>query len=95
MNRIHSNLWISAQLMGNSVYLPTMVQAACNIVGVDYSESILLTVSTNPAIIDKIVMYEGESIDLCLARVMTDPEDATALDNDIRFLVAQRKVDNG
>ena len=91
MPAIHSTLWKAAQLRYHSTYFPALVQAACDIVGIDYTDTVLGSVARNPTILGRFEVTTEAGIDVSIADAMSNPDTAATLDSDITYLVTQMK----
>lgn len=88
---IESRLFKAGKLIYESRYFTILVRVACAIAGVEFTEPILVTCASNPAIQDKIPLTFEQDVDVELFTLLGDPTRATALDNDLTYVVNQMK----
>lgn len=84
---IHSRLVKAAQLALSSAQFRPMVQAACMIENLDYSEDILRRAAIDPALLDGLTLVEGSSIDVAILTLVSTVDGADMLDSLIRSAV--------
>ena len=88
---IHSALWKSVYLVGNSAVFPLLVEGACAYVGTPYSDEVLRFAATRPAILGALTVTESTSIDEILREYAHHPENAQGLDSVILNAVTEWK----
>lgn len=89
---IHSRLYKSSYLVGNSQVFPNLVQAACAWVDAPFTPDAVRWCATRPAVIDALQMTKDVALDEVLLGFAADPAKAKAMDDLIIAAAAEWKV---
>lgn len=87
---IHSHLVKAAQLALSSAQFRPMVQAACMMEDIPYTDDVLRQASISPALLDALTLLEGSSIDVAILTLVASADGADDLDALIRAAVKGR-----